>query len=473
MSRTRRAAGRHRAGALAGATAVAAGIATIAVATLPFFRFAYQAPDLRAVVETVNAVVALLVGYLVYGRLRRGQRWQDLLLGMALATVAVANLVLTAVPAALTLGPGGNLSQWAPLVVRLVGTVLLVCAALASTRRRVQPTGALLAAAGLVACLVAVAASGLAWGDLLPRAVDPRLVGDAARPLLVAHPVVLGVQGLEVVLYATAAVAFARQADRTGDELIRWVAAGCVLASFARVHYLLYPSLYSDLVYTGDLLRLGFYLFMLVGASREITRYWQTEAQAAVLDDRRRLARDLHDGLIQELSYIVAQSHRLAAAPGDTVAAGRIAGAAGRAVDESRRALAALTRPTDEPFPTVLRRAAQDLAERYDVKVVATVDPVTDVDEPMAEALLRITAEAVRNAVRHGQASRIDVALDAEPLSLTVADDGRGFDVNHAGGGRQGGFGLTSMRERAEGVGGTLTIESTPGEGTTVRVTWA
>ena len=90
----------------------------------------------------------------------------------------------------------------------------------------------------------------------------------------------------------------------------------------------------------------------------------------------------------------------------------------------------------------------------------------------MSEALLRITAEAVRNAVRHGQAQRIDVRLDAVPLALTVQDDGRGFRVDAPDGCRPGGFGLVSMRERAEGIGANLVVTSEPGEGTTVRVSW-
>lgn len=451
---------------------MAAGLITLAVATLPFFHFAYHAPDLRAVVETVNAVVALLVAYLVYGRFREGRRLQELFLVLALATVAVANLVLTALPEALSLAPGGSLSQWAPLAVRLLGTMMLAGAALTPPHRRVGQHRPLLVMSVLLVVLSSLTVAGLMWGRFLPPAVNPQIIGDASRPLLVAHPVVLLTQCVGVALYAAAAVAFTRQADRTGDQLIRWVAAGCVLASFARVHYLLYPSLYTEFLYTGDLLRLGFYVFMLIGAAREITTYWEAKAHSAVLEDRRRLARDLHDGLIQELAYITAQSRRLTAEPGNVVAVDRIAGAASRAMDESRRALAALTRPTDEPFPDLLRQAVDEMGGRYDVKIVSSIDPHTVADPLLSEALLRITAEAVRNAVRHGGARRIEVVLDAAPLALTLRDDGRGFDPAPPQALGGGGFGLTSMRERAAAVGGTLVVESRPGEGTTVKVRW-
>ncbi len=87
-----------------------------------------------------------------------------------------------------------------------------------------------------------------------------------------------------------------------------------------------------------------------------------------------------------------------------------------------------------------------------------------------AEAILRITAEALRNAVRHGEASSVSVGLTASPLVLTVEDDGRGF---HPDGLVSRGFGLTSMRERAEGTGASYALTSADGQGTKVRVSWA
>src|SRR3712207_6126779 len=131
----------------------------------------------------------------------------------------------------------------------------------------------------------------MVWGHLLPPTIDPSAaLDDASRPQLVAHPAVMIIQAMGAVLYGVAAVAFTRQSARTPDELFRWVGAGCVLAAFARVHYLLFPSLYSEFVYTGGLLRLGFYLRLLVGAAREIRSCWQLRTQAAVRDDRRRMA---------------------------------------------------------------------------------------------------------------------------------------------------------------------------------------
>lgn len=373
-----------------GVTLVAA-LATLAVVALPFLGFAYRAPALHVALETSNALVALVVGYLIYGRFREHHGLQELLLILALCTVAVANLVLTAVPSAVALGQEDDHNRWAALAIRFLGTVLLVAATLTSRAVRVGHSRAVLAVLFAAALIAVVGTAGLWWGEHLPPAVDPAAdLDDASRPLLAAHPVVLAVQALGAVLYGIAAVAFTRQACRTGDELLRWVGAGCVLAAFARVHYLLYPSLYSAYVYTGDLLRLGFYVFMLIGAAREVRSYWHAREKAAVLEDRRRMARDLHDGLTQELSYVYTQSRWLATHPDDTVTVERIRRAAGRGLDEARRAISALTRPVDEPFVRTLQQFVEDLALRHDVEVMTDLDPAVDPGPTEGEQLLRI-----------------------------------------------------------------------------------
>ena len=456
---------------LAAGTAVAGVVLTVAVVSSPALPFAYQAPTVQVMLETVNAVVALLVGFLLYGRFRQSRRVQELLLALALGALAVANLVLTALPSAVA-GGGDAAGPWAALGARLLGTALLALAALV-------PRGLLLGRRGtgvvvLVfgAVLLGVTAAGM-WGTGdLPTATTVTGLPAAAGPRLTAHPLVVAAQSLGALGYALAAVALVRQSQSrsAADELLRWLAAGFVLAAFARVHYVLFPSLYSDYVYTGDLLRLGAYLLMLTGAVREIQSFWRLQTEAAVEQDRRRMARDLHDGLTQELAYIHGQARQLARRPADTVTVQRIGSAADRAIDEARRAIAALTQPAHEPFPHVLGGLLESMAVRYDVEVVPSVDPDVQVTDAQAEALLRITAEAVRNAARHGGASRVTVTLRLDPLRLTVSDDGRGFDVPGGTGERATGFGLTSMRERAAGLGAELSIDSTPGKGTTVQV---
>ncbi len=447
---------------------VGALLVTVVVVALPHVRFAYTAPALRAVLETVNAMAALLVAYLVALRYRESCRLQELLLVAALVLVGVANLLLTALPAAL-LGDGQRVAQWDSLVVRLLGAVLLTAAALVPDRLT-PPAGnggrrRLLLLGG--ALLVALVGLRTAFIGSLPAPVEVEVGPEqSGRPLVTGHPLVLGAQALGLLLYVVAAAAFTRQAAQTRDELLPWLAAHCVLAATARVHYLLFPSLYSDYVYTGDLLRVGGYVLLLVGASREIRGHW---ARAAVLEDRRRLARDLHDGLTQELTYIYSQALRLESHPEDRRIPQHISGAAGRALDEARHAIGALTRPADQTFGVALQQTVEDLGRRHDVRTDTAIEQSVVVTPEQAEVLLRVTAEAFRNAVRHGDATCVSVSLTGEPLELVVRDDGRGFDPD---GVVRRGFGLTSMRERAEGAGATYALDSRPGEGTQVRMTW-
>lgn len=467
---------RPRARDLALVCAAAGTAVTLAVASIPFLHFAYRNLPLKVALETAMASIGLLVAYLLLGRYRTALRARDLLLLHALGLVAIANLVFAALPTALAATAGDRFAAWAPLAGRLGGAVLLAAAALVGPERTVSAQGARTRTALLVATAAVVAGALALAGDSLPVALDEALPPErSARPLLVGHPLVLAAQPLGAVCYAAAAVGFTRQADEEGDEFLRWVAGACVLSAFARVNYFLFPSIYSDLVYAGDVLRLGFYLLLLVGAQREIASYFEQQRELGRRDERRRVARDLHDGLVQELAFIRAQSSRLArgTARGEEVGqvAAEVARSSERATDEARRAIAALTRSEPVPLPEAVAEAAEVAASRQGGEVGLDLDPDVTATPEEQETLVRVTAEAVGNALRHGGVSEVHIRLarDGERV-LEVVDAGSGFDagVSHARGGHH--FGLVSMRERVERVGGHLGVESAPGRGTRVEV---
>ncbi|MEI5585224.1 sensor histidine kinase, partial [Agromyces sp. CCNWLW208] len=294
-------------------------------------------------------------------------------------------------------------------------------------------------------------------------------------PLISGHPALLAAQALAAAAFVTASIAFARQAARRDDELLRWLAPAFALAAFARVHYVLFPSLYTDWLYTGDLLRTGSYLLLLIGALRELQLYWVAQTGAAVREDRRRLARELHDGLLQELAYIRIESNRI---PATTSTKQQIADAADRALDEARAAVNALGHVGDESLGFVLHRAARDLAERYGVDLEVDLDDAVQADQDQRHALMRITREAVLNGVRHGGADHVRIRLEraAGVRRLSISDNGSGFDPStipdwstRTG---PGGYGLVSMDDRARGLPGELRIASAPGEGCVVTVEW-
>jgi signal transduction histidine kinase len=306
--------------------------------------------------------------------------------------------------------------------------------------------------------------------DQLPVALPDLPPASAQRPIITGHPAVLGAQAVTALSFMAASVAFAVQAARREDELLRWLGPALALGAFARVNYLLFPSLYSDWLYTGDILRTGSYLVLLVGAAREIGQYWSAHARAAVLDDRRRLARELHDGVVQELAYIRSEAHDLSS-PGR--GSEQIVASCDRALDEARAAIDALGRDEDEDLSFVLHQAARQVAERYDGHLEVDLDDSVTADAEQRHALVRITREAVSNALRHGKPDRvyIQVARDPDGRRLVVLDDGEGFDVDTVQS-RSSGYGLTSMRDRARALPGSLIIQSKQGRGTEVTVRW-
>ena len=275
----------------------------------------------------------------------------------------------------------------------------------------------------------------------------------------------------EMGLFTVAALGFARRAARARDELARWLAIAATLGAFSRLNYFLFPSLYSSYFYVGDFLRLGFFLALFVGGALELRRARDILAAAAVLEERRRIARDIHDGVAQDLAYILQQGRRLAARPEAPTPLRHMVLAAGRALDESRHAIAALERAGGASLVGALRVTAVETASREGGTVEMDLDGIGRVAVPMPvqEVLLRVLREAIINAIRHGRAETVKVSFqeDTSPL-LVVSDDGVGFDVVAAK--ETGRLGLRSMAARVAEVGGELTIDSAPGRGTRVEV---
>ncbi len=440
------------------AFAGAAAALTAATSLVPGFTLAYSSPQLHIALETATALISFLVAYLVYGRFRERKRLDDLMLASALVLIASTSLVFSAVPHTVPAEGARNFSVWASVGGAVLGALTLALAAFAPATRVSSPRRATVIAA--LCCVGGLIATASVVG-LFANGVDPdiplALAPDAAhRPILLGHHFLLGTQIVGVLLFIAAALGFIQRGERDNDELMRWFAAGAALSAFARFNYFLFPSLYSDWVFTGDFLRLGFCLLLLAGAAREIGSYWRRLASMAILEERRRIARELHDGVAQELAYIVAES------------SGSLAAAAERALDESRRAIAALTRPVDEPLEVALVQAAEEVAGRVGVQLRIDVGKGSEVSPDEREALIRIVREAITNAGRHGGAENVSLELsNGNGTFLRIADDGSGFDTRHT---RVGGFGLVSMRERTEALGGRFKLSSEAGEGTRIEV---
>ena len=193
-------------------------------------------------------------------------------------------------------------------------------------------------------------------------------------------------------------------------------------------------------------------------------------------DERRRVARELHDDISQRLALLAIEADT-ANSRADGGPDRRAAAASPKlhALAADVHAIAQHLHPSrleSLGLPATLRAFCEDVGKQQRVRVVCrTVDRQVEVPADIALALFRVAQEAVQNAVRHGGANVIDVELaaDGRALALTIADDGRGFAAGSAE--RGGGLGIAGMRERLRYVGGRLRIDSRPGAGTTVVAT--
>jgi signal transduction histidine kinase len=212
--------------------------------------------------------------------------------------------------------------------------------------------------------------------------------------------------------------------------------------------------------------------------SRLVERSRLEERRKATLEERNRLARDIHDNLAQGFGAILMQ---LQAAQRETAALpASVAAKLGIAVDlarthltEARRSVGAL-RPTvgdAEEMSLALKRIA-DLAQlTTTVPIETSLDELPRYGHIVEREIIGIAQEALTNAIRHSRAKRITVrasTIRSLGLRLSIADDGRGI----ARDGATAGFGMTSMQERAQRIGASLTIVTAPRSGTEVVLAW-
>ncbi|MDX6669064.1 MAG: hypothetical protein QOK04_2444 [Solirubrobacteraceae bacterium] len=200
-----------------------------------------------------------------------------------------------------------------------------------------------------------------------------------------------------------------------------------------------------------------------------VVRRWHSDlVAAAALSERCRIARELHDGLAQELVYIGMASERLAQRSGEHAALEGLRRAAQHALDEARTLIGALSRAKDEPLHVALERTAGELSHRTGAKVRVNLSTPVELKPSARDNLVRIMREGVTNAVRHAHASEINVELsNGRDVRLRISDNGLGFDPDTQ---TSGGFGVSSMRERARLAGGDLRLVSQPGSGTQIEV---
>ncbi|HYC33767.1 MAG TPA: sensor histidine kinase [Gemmatimonadales bacterium] len=202
------------------------------------------------------------------------------------------------------------------------------------------------------------------------------------------------------------------------------------------------------------------------------------ERKAGMLEERQRLAREIHDTLAQGFASILLHFERAEQVDERSESPARPHLALARSVareglEEARRMLAAL-RPEvleQRALPEAVGRVCEDWSHRFGLAANLSITGTPGPLHPDIElAVLRAVQEALTNVARHSGAKTAAVTLSymEDLIVLDVQDDGRGLPPGSETGR---GYGLTGMRERAERVGGSLSVESAPGEGTTISIT--
>ena len=488
------------------ATVVVVTAASIVLLVAPGLQFVVVAPGLDLVLNTATTLVAGAVAGLGWIRFQERRRPGDLLEAGAFLALFASGAVSISVPILgldRALGMSLQAPGQAPLYIwglgRLVVAVTLVAAASAHRERLVASARASIVGLLPLVVFVVLAALVVGAGSRLPDLIGPqglaRLQSNPVVPSELPGVTLLGA-GLQLagaalfILAATLNVRRYREDGRLGRA---YLALGLILAAFSQLHSAIYPGTYASLVTSADLLRLAFYATLLVGvqaemradlralrqANRELETLREGEALRAALEERARLAREIHDGLAQDLWLAKLRLERLARLPGlEGEAAGLVAEvttAVERGLADARQAVIAMRADVvGGSLADLLGRYVEEFGDSSGLRVEFSAEPTLPPISPRRQAeLLRIAQEALNNVRKHADATVVRVqagAIDGR-LRLSIVDNGRGFEpereVERAG---EGGFGLRSMRERAAAIGGQFRVSSRPRDGTVVVV---
>lgn len=485
-------------------TLIALSAVTIVLILDPRLPIAVIDPQLDLVFHTAATLATGAVAMLALVRYREGGQVAGLFQAGGFLVLCLANgfnalVILTGLdePMGFSLGAPGQFPVYSWALARLISGVLLAAGAL--TGVRVWRPGLLARRAVVLApSLVLVIASVVlqSLGPSLPALLDANVLRLLATPGTATHPLpdvnlgVLLLDGLAGVILLLGTALYHRRTREGGPATDAYLAIGLLVAAFSQLHFVLYPAVYNGLVSTGDVLRVGFYALLLVGIQAEartdlralrtayaaLDRLRTADMERAAIEERTRIARDIHDGLAQDLWSAKLEHEKMGARLSldsqTRLHFERTTHALDMALAEARHAVMTLRTRSEmsESLADELPRYAHDFGERLGLRVEYEADPLLrELSQPLESEVFRIAQEALNNVSKHADATVVRVRAYREPpdLVLTVHDNGRGFEPDEP---HRGGVGLDSMRERAALLGGTLVVSSEPGGGTEVRL---
>ena len=257
-----------------------------------------------------------------------------------------------------------------------------------------------------------------------------------------------------------------------------YLAVAMLIGAFAEIHFYFYPGVYGGLVTTSEALRLAFFVVLLLGINAEsrsdlralrsayaaLDRLRLSEAERATLEERTRLARELHDGLAQDLWFAKLKHERLVAvrARGAPPLAGEVSQALDSAIAEAKQAVrhdARRHRPRACRSRSCIARAVDDFGGRSGVRADSRLADLPTALPPRTQVeVLRVLQEALTNVGKHADATVVRVSAEVDDGDLFghhQSTTAAASDPEETSGD---GLGVQGMKERARLMGGDLRV---------------
>jgi len=478
---------------------------TFAIAADKSFSFALLDRSLSITLNSLTALGSLALAALALARYRESGRIAGLFQSSAflvLAWVSGLNTVLVLLKRDVTVGLTlGNQPAEMQLPLYVWSLSLLVSATLFAVGglTALRGPGQVAPSVRRTLLVPVLAMSVLAvvlfvLSDLLPPFVDKagleQVISTPSRPgpMTGVTPIAFLLQGAGVAMFLVAVFAYRRSYLRSGPVADGYLAVALLFGAFGELHFALYPGVATGLVTTSGALRLAFFAVLLLGINAEsrsdlralrsayaaLERLSQTEAERATLEERTRLARELHDGLAQDLWFAKLKHSRLLplVPPDARGLADEVTSALDAAIEEAKQAVVTMRAGLehDRPLHELLAEALDEFGDRSGVRAdFSGADLPTSLSARKQAELLRIVQEALTNVRKHADATvvRLVAEVDDGKLVLGITDNGRGFRPDDSSGD---GLGLQGMKERARLMGGELRVDSEPSGGTTIRI---
>jgi signal transduction histidine kinase len=470
------------------------------ITLLPGPRFIVRSPNLDLVLNTLTAVAGAGAAALAWIRYRIEREASAIFESSAFMVLFVTRALLIAVALSghperigLTLDAAEQWPIYGWTLARVVTAILLILGAAATlTRSKRVPGPVIVLQLGPAVALLAILATLPAIEASLPRLVGPTgfaaLKGDGTvMPGM--DPAGLAIQGIVALFYLRGAQLYREIYRQRGRQYAGYLSIALIVAAFSQLHWAILPGIYTGVVTADDLLRATFSVILLLGidaqsradvralrlANARLHALRSADAERAALEASARLAREVHDGLSQDLWLAKLTQARLAKVPDlpddARILNNDIGDAVDRALGGARAALA--TMRTGSDGPTVgesLERAVEDFSERFGIRTEFKASGAAPaLPSRTAAELLRIVQEALTNVRKHADATvaRVSVTWGRTDFEVIVSDNGRGFDPASVDGST---YGIRGMRERAGLIGGEILIESRPNDGTRIHL---